>query len=230
MTDGEIELRFVLQIYDDAMQKAFDGREFDNPCVPGSTAAMAWEIGKAEGAKKRTAGLPHSIATVTDNDGTPPPSSPSELDLVAQGRSEAVAIILQLDPEVGLDDCIGYEPAGDTGEYSSFWIEEKLHSLFKTDDRAWSLVQKAEGEYWRNLGLRDEAEFIHRNAVAKYGDLEALRKDAERYRWLRQRNAEPYDDKPYEMAVVFDNEEGGDWVGSDLDSAIDAAIAAEREG
>lgn len=61
-----------MQIYDDAMQKAFDGRKFDNPCKPGTLAAKAWEIGTKEGVGKREAGLPHSIALPTDEEAAQP--------------------------------------------------------------------------------------------------------------------------------------------------------------
>lgn len=52
-------------------------------------------------------------------------------------------------------------------------------------------------------------------------------KDAERYRWLRKENAKTYEEGA--LFVGYDNEQGGDWIGCDLDAAIDAAMAAEKE-
>lgn len=57
----------------------------------------------------------------------------------------------------------------------------------------------------------------------------ALRKDAERYRWLRNQNELLENNTFY---VGIDNsEEPGDinWVGVDLDSAIDAAMEKEND-
>lgn len=55
-------LSIILDVYDNAMQKAFDGREFQNPCKSGTPEHKAWEKGRKEGKKKRDAGLPNSIA------------------------------------------------------------------------------------------------------------------------------------------------------------------------
>ncbi|MFC3866226.1 hypothetical protein [Alcaligenes aquatilis] len=59
----DYHLRLVLDMYDNAMQKAFDGREFKNPCSPGTTEEKAWDIGTKEGQKKRALGLPNSIVS-----------------------------------------------------------------------------------------------------------------------------------------------------------------------
>lgn len=48
------------------------------------------------------------------------------------------------------------------------------------------------------------------------------REDTERYRYLRTENAKPYE-RDGCLAVVYDDKEGGAWVGCDLDAAIDAA-------
>jgi hypothetical protein len=82
----------------------------------------------------------------------------------AQGRAEALAIILQLDAETGLDECTYGYSVGETGDYGSSWDEEKLRSLLRADDAAWSLIQEAEDEYWHNLGLREEAESVNTQA------------------------------------------------------------------
>lgn len=57
-------------------------------------------------------------------------------------------------------------------------------------------------------------------------DTEAMRRDAERYRWLRDQNAD------LEAGFYVGNEtdalpEDITWVGCDLDAVIDAAIAAQ---
>lgn len=48
------------------------------------------------------------------------------------------------------------------------------------------------------------------------------REDTERYRYLRTENAKPYE-RDGCLAVVYDDKEGGAWVGCDLDAAIDVA-------
>lgn len=58
----DYNLRFILHVYDNAMQKAFDGRAFSNPCNPGTLEAKAWELGTKEGTRKRNAGAPNSIS------------------------------------------------------------------------------------------------------------------------------------------------------------------------
>lgn len=55
-------LSIVLDVYDNAMQKAFEGRELPNPCKHGTPEHKAWEKGSKEGKKKREAGLPNPIA------------------------------------------------------------------------------------------------------------------------------------------------------------------------
>jgi hypothetical protein len=52
-------------------------------------------------------------------------------------------------------------------------------------------------------------------------------RDAERYRWLREENARLTNDVDNPgLCVVHDNDDGGTWVGSDLDVVIDAALSA----
>ena len=86
--------------------------------------------------------------------------APRDLEQRAIGRAEAVAFILTLSADDGLDDCVETD-RDHSGEYSSHWNAEKLHAKFRTDDVVWSLKQEAEGEYWHNLGLREEAERLH---------------------------------------------------------------------
>lgn len=87
-----------------------------------------------------------------------------DAEQVRQGRAEALAIIVERDAEEGLDDFIRSYPVGATGDYGCAWDEEKLSALLRTDSSVWSLRIEAEGEYYHNLGLREEFE-RHRDAL-----------------------------------------------------------------
>ncbi len=54
-------------------------------------------------------------------------------------------------------------------------------------------------------------------------ELAECRKDAERYRWLSNQNKSFFGEGE-NFAVVIDDQDGGTWVGSDLDQAIDTAM------
>jgi hypothetical protein len=82
------------------------------------------------------------------------------LEARAQGRAEALAIILALDAESGLDECTYSYPIADTGEYGTGWNEDVLRELLHADDSAWSLLQETEGEFWHNVCLREDAERV----------------------------------------------------------------------
>lgn len=56
----------------------------------------------------------------------------------------------------------------------------------------------------------------------------ANRRDAERYRFLRAENEKPYEDGGW--FVGLDSEDGGDWIGCDLDAAIDSAMTKAQKG
>lgn len=73
-----------------------------------------------------------------------------------------------------------------------------------------------------------EVEFLRsRHVVESFAcmALDQLIVDAERYRFLREVNARPFEDG--DLFVGWDSDDGGDWVGCDLDRAIDIAMAAE---
>jgi hypothetical protein len=70
----------------------------------------------------------------------------------AQGRAEALALILGTDAETFGDDFIGSHAIADTGDYGAHWEEKPLRELLKADDSAFSLISKAEGEFWRHAG------------------------------------------------------------------------------
>lgn len=76
-----------------------------------------------------------------------------------QGRAEALAILMQLDPENGIDEYTGWSaPVGPEDEGSAYWDEPKLRELFAADGALADMMDKAEGEYWHYKGLQDEAE------------------------------------------------------------------------
>lgn len=67
-----------------------------------------------------------------------------------EGRREAVSMLVQMDPE-SLDDCVGNAPNGDSGDYSSVWIIEKLRAKFDCDERD-GAYEKLEEIYWTAKG------------------------------------------------------------------------------
>ena len=96
-------------------------------------------------------------------------------------------------------------------------------------------MDEANTELWRvgcqvaNTAPNTGMVVLHsRTVIAAQADLEALRKDAERYRWMRN-----------DFGVMGANIDGQhSWAyrrnfslrGPTLDAAIDRAVAAEREG
>jgi len=76
-----------------------------------------------------------------------------------QGRSEALQIILNLDPEEGLDD---YLSATHCGEYESvMWNAERLKQLFHVGDEyekspGCKIAAAADSLYWENVAKGDD--------------------------------------------------------------------------
>lgn len=69
------------------------------------------------------------------------------------GRSEALHILLNLDPEEGLDNYIGSYAIAASGDYSSEWDIEKLKELFQVGNEyenspGCRLAQLADSLYW----------------------------------------------------------------------------------
>jgi len=60
----------------------------------------------------------------------------------ADGRSEAVAMLLQMSAENALEDCISGSQ-DQSGEWYASWKDEELHAKFRTSDKAWSLILDA---------------------------------------------------------------------------------------
>lgn len=82
------------------------------------------------------------------------------------GRAEALAILMQLDAETGIDDYIGWT-SSDTpeGEGSAYWKLGKLRELFSVDGDLADMMDQAESQYWHYKGLQGEAERAHNFAV-----------------------------------------------------------------
>ena len=84
----------------------------------------------------------------------------------AEGRAEALAILLDEDPEIPLE---AYTPSradgGDSGEYNTYWDEPKLRALFHVDDATYSAFDKAEAEFHHYIGLQDEARYANNFAT-----------------------------------------------------------------
>ena len=78
-----------------------------------------------------------------------------------RARAEAVAMILQLDPETAFDDCFDSYAIGDTGDYGTSWNERKLKQLFGVNGEHESspfakLAASVEEMYWTQVAKRDD--------------------------------------------------------------------------
>ena len=126
--------------------------------VVGERGSVSWRSEKILPVGAPLFAGPRPAAVAGDAVRAPLPVPTEILEARAQGRAEALAIILGLEAETGLDDYADSIPPGPAGEWGTAWNEEKLSELLRADDSAWSLLQEAEGEYWHNLGLREDAE------------------------------------------------------------------------
>ena len=93
---------------------------------------------------------------------------------------------------------------------------------------AWNSHDPMLGVDYGSNGVRDFYRKIARAALAAKPVPDDVRKDAERYRWLYQQNA----NLDAQSMVVLSHDTEDDnvmqyWVGADLSAAIDAAIAAQ---
>lgn len=82
----------------------------------------------------------------------------SPLDYRAQGRMEAMQIILSEDAESPFDSCATSSANGDAGDYSTYWNEAKLRELLHIDDTAYNAFDKAEYSYWDSTAKIEQAE------------------------------------------------------------------------
>lgn len=82
-----------------------------------------------------------------------------------QGRSEALQIILNLNPEDGLEEYITGYPEGDSGDYSAVWDEKKLKELFHVGDvykhsPGAKIAEEADSLYWEQMSKQDDLSTI----------------------------------------------------------------------
>lgn len=73
-----------------------------------------------------------------------------------QGRAEALQIILNIEPEEGLEEYMTSSPVGITGEYDCGWDVDKLKKLFNVgneyeDSPLGKLVKAADLMYWEEV-------------------------------------------------------------------------------
>ncbi|WP_266233688.1 hypothetical protein [Paraburkholderia sp. CNPSo 3076] len=112
-------------------------------------------------------------------------------------------MLLEIDPDTFCGEYIadgGSLPSGDRNED---WDAEKLRELFRTDDSAYSLMQNAEAEYWRNVGMRDDIEQMQKRAKAATAPIYQIRGTL--------REGHPWSDvdvEGYEIALKRKNREG----------------------
>lgn len=81
----------------------------------------------------------------------------SPLDYRAQGREEALAIILAEDPEDPFAECTSSSANGDCGDYSTHWDEDALRALLAIGDRTHDAYDRAEAAYYDAIGMKDSA-------------------------------------------------------------------------
>lgn len=79
--------------------------------------------------------------------------------LRAQGRAEALAILMGLSAEGGIDAYTGWsKPVGPEDEGDAYWEEPALRELFAVDGTLADMMVKAEAEHYHYLGMQQEAE------------------------------------------------------------------------
>ncbi|WP_137171400.1 hypothetical protein [Massilia sp. HP4] len=80
------------------------------------------------------------------------------LDYRAQGREEALAVILGQSSEDPFSDCIGWSKSGaPEDEGGTYWKDDELRALLHIGDRKHDAYDRAEAAYWEALGRKDEA-------------------------------------------------------------------------
>ncbi|HEX8610212.1 MAG TPA: hypothetical protein VF800_02905 [Telluria sp.] len=87
----------------------------------------------------------------------------------AEGRAEAVQIIIGMDAEDALGDLTGWSsPVSPDDEGSAYWDMDKLREVFSTDDKLYDAFAKAEEMYWdyRGIAMEMQWEAEQRLAIA----------------------------------------------------------------
>jgi hypothetical protein len=80
------------------------------------------------------------------------------LDYRAQGREEALAVILGQSSEDPFSDCIGWSKSGaPEDEGGTYWKEDELRKLLHIGDARHDAFGRAEAAYWEAMGRSDEA-------------------------------------------------------------------------
>lgn len=74
----------------------------------------------------------------------------------AEGRAEALTLLLDESAETFPDEYAGSHPIADTGDYGCHWKEDELRELFKVDENSWSLIDNLRGTYWDQQAEIDE--------------------------------------------------------------------------
>lgn len=100
------------------------------------------------------------------------PETPAMADILkarAEGRAEALQILIGLDAESGIGEYTGWSnPVSAEDEGSAYWEVEKLRDLFRVDDALCNLFDRAEAMYWEAEGHRDEAKHATNFAANMY--------------------------------------------------------------
>lgn len=94
-----------------------------------------------------------------------------------QGRSEALQIILNLDPEGGMEDYIGSYASGDSGDYDSEWDVKKLKALLHVGDEyenspGCKMSYAADALYWENVAKGDDMDTLKGLVSRLLGEIE----------------------------------------------------------
>ena len=89
-----------------------------------------------------------------------------------KGRAEALQLLMDLDPEGGIDDYIGWSSSGaPEDEGSAFWDADKLRELLDVDTDLPDMLDAAEAQRYHQTSLREEAERISAAAAQVHADL-----------------------------------------------------------
>ena len=103
------------------------------------------------------------VSENSDSGAASPLQQPILPSASTKGRAEALQIILNLDPEEGLDE---YLSSSHYGEYESvMWNSEKLKKLFNVGDEyenspGCKIAAVADSLYWENVAKGDDMDTL----------------------------------------------------------------------
>lgn len=93
-----------------------------------------------------------------------------------EGRAEFVSMLVEMDPEMFVNEYIGSHAIGDTGDYGEHWERHKIAELFEVNEPALSLIERVDGAYWSQ-----------QNEIGNLKDqIKQLKEDAARLDWLEK--------------------------------------------